>query len=1003
MPKASKFQKFSVDSDCNQLLPDNKLANVKTLYKIVTFEHDGLVRDLFSLPVLVPLQGVLKSTIPLGLPWHLLTSSEPVHEHTELVDVVAGNLNLAVSNDGTCLPTGVPVSDATEKNSNGLERIVRIQDFASWKGDGIRYRGVAVRTNSRLKRELLENGSVVSSLAEDRKTPVRIILDPADVLPVSNPESLIAGRTLSHCGNDVSVKLSRTQVDRLHRGQGVIFSVAGNPVRIQKTGPGSTIDRPTTMASGAGNRNWFLTVPDEEEDFCIRLTLLRTDPRAETYYRPMENTAQTQSVVDFISGWPDQVYKMILELYLADPRAEACLRHFGNDRPGESGQFPDYQIGLFTTFEQTWEQLGYSRGSLVSSLNLAPGESLNIEVFTWDRRKVEKEQSFAAEYEWNREFNTLAKASTTIARDLKESLDARVEGNGNIGLPGEKVKLNAGVSGGVKGSVKEGLKNDVSLIHEQTTKSAERFKSSYQVKIVETHEEGRERRSVRRIENPNRSRTLTFNYFEVVENFRVVTELKDSAKLCLLVKNPSLGPFDLDFVLAYGHRLKEVLMSSDYRSGFDAAVTIAAQRWFDHRSGIAEPATSVLPLPGAPVSSTQEDAIPPAQPPKGIMATGRIIHDILKQFLYLENRIAESFEEFGDHYNPLFPSRLSAASLGNHRDAIRKHCFWVKLNNVHPGFDKKARAYVDATHGKFSKPESEPEVIAALRHLLEDFDDDWLYTIKMFAASVVVNALFGIVATVFIATTAALLLPILGPMLVDLAYNHIDLGLSVAISTARRDLLSIVDMQNAVSTQRQAEISSVPPAGGAAPVSGPIVSQVPVEVPQVYSHRELAEAHARFEKLILHLEANRTFYANEIWRSEDANERYRRLEILGVARFVQNRLLGFVGDRAAFPLRVESLPPGVNLEGLLPDIAGMPRNDREQQIDEVALPTSSLHIESVVGRCDALEPYELKRRTIDRKVAKTHAALLREQLRTKRIQNDRLAEHDQTCDTPHAG
>ena len=62
-----------------------------------------------------------------------------------------------------------------------------------------------------------------------------------------------------------------------------------------------------------------------------------------------------------------------------------------------------------------------------------------------------------------------------------------------------------------------------------------------------------------------------------------------------------------------------------------------------------------------------------------------------------------------------------------------------------------------------------------------------------------------------------------------------------------------------------------------------------------------------------HLEANRVFYLNSIFAQIDANVRYETLKVLGIHNFVENRLLGFVGSRAIFPLSLSTLEDDAKL------------------------------------------------------------------------------------------
>ena len=100
-------------------------------------------------------------------------------------------------------------------------------------------------------------------------------------------------------------------------------------------------------------------------------------------------------------------------------------------RPGKFAlEPPRYEIGFVSEYEQQWDLVGYSRGSLVSSITLAPQEELTIEVFTWDRSKLEQENDDSTESERSDESTSLARVSAKVTSDLTETTDK----SGKLGL-----------------------------------------------------------------------------------------------------------------------------------------------------------------------------------------------------------------------------------------------------------------------------------------------------------------------------------------------------------------------------------------------------------------------------------------------------------------------------------------------------------------------------------------------------------------------------------------
>jgi hypothetical protein len=139
---------------------------------------------------------------------------------------------------------------------------------------------------------------------------------------------------------------------------------------------------------------------------------------------------------------------------------------------------------------------------------------------------------------------------------------------------------------------------------------------------------------------------------------------------------------------------------------------------------------------------------------------------------------------------------------------------------------------------------------------------------------------------------------------------------------------------------------------------------------------DLAAANAEFQKLALHIEANKVYYTNRVWLAEDPDARLERLRIQGIAKYVRNELVGFVGSRAIYPLRLDSLPASTRTQLRTQILAVEPFTDDQDgkavgvQESDVSLPTKGLVMEVVPGRCEALEPYLQSVRELDLAKAK---------------------------------
>jgi hypothetical protein len=598
-----------------------------------------------------------------------------------------------------------------------------------------------------------------------------------------------------------------------------------------------------------------------------------------------------------------------------------------------SPKLPRYEIGLFSSFEQVWDLQGYSRGALVNSITLAPQEDLTIEVFTWLKHKSEEERTTSSEVERNLEINSMSHVAAKVARDFSDTTDS--SGDIGLGLPLEieGIPIQVDANADVSNQVKVGVQSSIDQITESTIRSSEKYKLTQQVKVVETHETGREDRIIRRIRNANNSHTLTLNYFEVLENYQVTTVLKDTRHFCVLVNNPDLGNIDPAFVVAYEDQLQRALLSRNYMPGFEAAKKLLGQAWFDN---------AVLKTEIEQTNDQNSMATPPNPPQKPIITIANNINKALGKLMNADP--LKSAGVLVDAYNPFDGKDVSDQDKAKAEDALGLYNFWFKFKIVYPGINSKA---VDFTDVMSNKP-TEQKTVEALQTLLAGLDDDWLASLKLLALNLVLVQLGCVLLIPF---------PLLAPVLPELALIENNAGVVSLISKAKQELKVYESSTGAqVPAPAKGSPAPVPPRKDAAP--------------QLFSLQDLAMAHAEFDKLVLHIYKNKTYYMNQIWKHENANARYERLKHMGLHLYVENRLLGFIGNKAILPLRIEALEKPVQDE-LMRQIANFTPDGTDQingidypPIDgrkiDISIPTPALYMESLLGRCEALEPLELR-------------------------------------------
>jgi hypothetical protein len=130
--------------------------------------------------------------------------------------------------------------------------------------------------------------------------------------------------------------------------------------------------------------------------------------------------------------------------------------------------------------------------------------------------------------------------------------------------------------------------------------------------------------------------------------------------------------------------------------------------------------------------------------------------------------------------------------------------------------------------------------------------------------------------------------------------------------------------------------------------------------------RDLAEAKVAFDQLVCHLEDNWLHYMHMIWLRENHDQRFLRLQSLGpIATIIENELLGFYADRAAYPLRqTDNLQDSLDLDEIIDEARKLIDAEPSPPV-LLAMPTPGILLEAVTGQCDACEDFIHKSRLID--------------------------------------
>jgi len=221
---------------------------------------------------------------------------------------------------------------------------------------------------------------------------------------------------------------------------------------------------------------------------------------------------------------------------------------------------PHPHFALCATFEQVWEPKGYTRGELLNTIGLAPGEQLTLEVHSWDKSTIKSEQELATEFEMRVSENLTERDARTVARQVSTGL------NINATIPIKGVPVNVG------GNLNTNVNETLEQTRERTVEASNTIKNTRRLRIEVAREVGREQKQTRVIANTNRCHAVNCHYFEVMSNYVVTTRLA-ALTPCLLLNNPKFKATP-EWVLCHEHVLLAALLDKAYLPGFDAARTL---------------------------------------------------------------------------------------------------------------------------------------------------------------------------------------------------------------------------------------------------------------------------------------------------------------------------------------------------------------------------------------------------------------------------------------------
>ncbi len=580
---------------------------------------------------------------------------------------------------------------------------------------------------------------------------------------------------------------------------------------------------------------------------------------------------------------------------------------------------PHPHVALLATFEQVWEPKGYTRGELINTIGLAPGEQLTLEFHSWDKTTYKSQDELVQESELRVSQTATQRDALTVARESTSQTGGRLNAGATIPIKAASVTLGGDVSQQITRSTKQTADHT----QQRSVDASNSLKTTRKLNIEISRDAGRELKQTRTISNTNRCHPLSFHYFEVLANYLVTVRLA-SLEPCLLLPMPRAGVTPA-WVLCHEAVLKRALLDNAYLPGFDGARTLANQNAYVEirkiRGTVPKPFEAELKLLLADVIDTFSQL--------------SAIADLAGWPMWLNANGLEAAHTQGSLQQATYTAASASGYTWNGAEVgglivLRRLLYFVLLA-------------------------ANERQLHALRRLYKNRKvDPPSVPLRMFFASVSPHEYrLAVSATNIVKGLAALGLP---TSLFDslTSWNLADL---VPDDAGLYDALS-------ASAKRLDEIWSLPAEdGGTAPASPS----------DAISDMDLARARVDFEQLRCHIEDNWLHYAKSMWLDEDPDARFLRLQGYGaVAAVLGTDVLGFLGHKQGFAVIEPQAIKAIDFNGVISTV--------REQFDAdppaprlLTLPTGGTILEAIVGECDGCEEYVHQSRAIDLRLQEAKA------------------------------
>lgn len=655
------------------------------------------------------------------------------------------------------------------------------------------------------------------------------------------------------------------------------------------------------------------------------------------------------------------------------------------------------QLGFYVPYLQTWKLLGYSRGTLLNTISLAPQEESTIEIFTWDRNTRALEQTSSSEAEQNIESVDTTKDTSQVAKELTRDSNFKAEAHVHAQVTVEVVQAGGDAGGETGGAAKDIAKHTTDHIHESTRKATTRVRASRQSKVSETHDFGREQRITRKIRNVNMCRTLNLDYFEILANYEMTTicQRKD-ARLVVLVDLPQVYDWNSRQTLRrYESLLKNALLDRSYTAGFEAARLLSARdKAFEavcEKCVCTNEANDSFTSDSTQLDDLRSAALALLTTVKALTAFNGAINATWPLLIAAPPDPSHPLTDPNPDTAQRLHRWLFLQLITRKAAAIWSGLLSVVVNGLPPNAAAITPQTLRAMHAMVTPTGTMASPLADLMNIDEAGKQilrDALHPLaRALYKGVSQNSLDAMSAVAFtipdpvVAGVTFLINKLIGGATAEVI-EELASQLGIAALDAKYSLSALDDMGflgqiaafgEAYTDWKNASADFLKHTESLATALDTLANERNDQIRNAFPLSAVAEAREREEVLMMHLQDNSNYYSFALYQAQLANGSAEMPQLVKLSEgLISPEAMGIVQGKLAFPINLDDLPAAANPAtiGALRDWFNEKIRDNVELDDGpdpsvVSLPTPGISLETRLGCCDGCEDFIMDTRKVD--------------------------------------